>query len=135
MRDVANNGQASERVNGHSSLLDPLWSMLDGALATAHNRFELFRVEAREEKIRIFQIILLASALIVLGTLALALATFAIALVVWQEGSLIILPGVIAAYAIGAYLAWRALRARLHGEAPFAASADELRKDRECIPH
>jgi uncharacterized membrane protein YqjE len=126
VRDIAN--------NGHSGLLDPLWGMLDTALATALNRLEIFRVEVREEKLRIFQIILLASALIVLGTLALAMAAFAIAMVVWQEGSLIVLPCVIAAYAIGAWLAWRALRARLSGEAPFAASVNELRKDRECIP-
>jgi uncharacterized membrane protein YqjE len=126
MRDFAN--------NGHSSLLDPIWRLLDTGLATAQNRLELFRVEAREEKIRIFQIILLVSALIILGTLALALATFAIAIVVWQSGALIVLPCVIAAYAIGAGMAWRALRARLNGEGPFAASAEELRKDRECIP-
>ena len=127
MNDVAS--------NGHGSLLDPVWKLLDTTLATAQNRLELFRVEAREEKIRIFQIILLVSALMVLGTLAVALATFAIAIVVWQSRSLIILPCVIAIYAIGAYAAWRALRARLNGEDPFAATSEELRKDRECIPH
>lgn len=127
MRDIANNGHGSAR------LLDPLWRMLDGGLAIVENRLELFRVEAQEEKVRLVQIILLALALMVLGTLALAVATFAIVMVVWQTGTLMVLPVVIAAYAIGAYLAWRALRARLKQEPPFAASVGELRKDREWV--
>lgn len=107
--------------------------MVDGGLAIVENRLELFRVEAQEEKVRLFEIILLASALMVLGTLALAVATFAIVMVVWQNGTLIVLPVVIAAYAIGAFMAWRALRARLKEGPPFAGSVDELRKDREWV--
>lgn len=126
MRDIAH--------NGNSSLLDPVWNILDDLFASAQNRLDLFRVEAQEEKIRIFQMILLAAAVMVLGTLALATATFAIALVVWDTGSYLVLTGVIAAYTGGAWLAWRALRRRLDGAAPFSATSDELRKDRECIP-
>ena len=124
-------------INGHdagASLLSPLWKIVNNTLAAAQNRIELFQLEAQEEKVRLLAILLLASAITVLGTLAVAVATFVIAIMVWQNGWLIILSCLGAVYALGAFWAWRALGARLKGEAPFSATVGELRKDRECLP-
>jgi hypothetical protein len=50
-------------------------------------------------------------------------------------GPLITLGALIATYGLAAAWAGSALRKRLAGPAPFAATSEELRKDRECIPH
>jgi uncharacterized membrane protein YqjE len=128
MRDLAHNGSAG-------GILEPVWRLMDNAIAAAQNRLELFRVEAQEEKIRFVEVFLLASAIIILGALALAVATFAIAIYIWRSGPEIALTFLILTYATGAGVAWRLLRARLKSEKPFASSAAELEKDRECIIH
>ena len=128
MRNLAQNG-------GAGGILGPIWGFLDNALAAAQIRLELVRVEAQEEKNRLVEIFLLASAILILGTLALAVATFAIAIYIWQSGPEITLTFLILTYATGAGVAWRLLRARLKSEKPFADSAAELEKDRECIIH
>jgi uncharacterized membrane protein YqjE len=129
MHNLAQNGRSAGGV------LEPFFGLVENALAAAQNRLELFRVEAQEEKIRFMEIFLLASAIVVLGTLGLALATFAIALYVWQYGPELALSFVISAYVIGTVVAWRLLKARLKSETPFASSAAELKKDRACIVH
>jgi len=128
MRNLAHNGSAG-------GILEPFWQLLDKTLAAAQNRLELFRVEAQEEKIRFMETFLLASAIVILGTLALAVATFTIAIYIWQSGPEIALAIIISTYAFGAVAAWRLLQARLISEKPFAGSAAELEKDRACISH
>lgn len=114
-------------------LLEPVWRILDGALATVQNRLELFQVEAREEKIRFIETFLLASIVVVLGTLAAAVGTFTAVVLLWMDGSYWALAGIAAAYAAGAGFALRALQKRLKAGPPFAALSEELRKDRACI--
>lgn len=120
--------------SGQGGILEPIWRLLDNVLAAGQNRLELFQVEAREEKIRVVHMLLLTSAITVLATLALALTIVAIVMMAWPDGLLMALAMVIAGCAIGAGLAWRALSKRLGDPAPFAASSEELRKDRQCIP-
>jgi uncharacterized membrane protein YqjE len=128
MRELAQNRSAG-------GLLEPVWGLLENALAAAQNRLELFRVEVQEEKLRFVEVVLLASALVVLATLTLALATFTLAIYLWREGPEIGFSVMILTYAIGAGLAWRLLKARLKRTPLFADSAAELEKDRECIIH
>jgi uncharacterized membrane protein YqjE len=132
MRNLAHNGNGNG--NGAGGILEPVWGLLDNVLAAAQNRLELVRLEAQEEKLRLLEVFLLASAIVVLGTLALAVATFTILFYVWWNGPEIALSIVILAYAIGAGVAWRLLKARLKSGTPFADSIAELKKDRECIP-
>ena len=131
MRDAIDNNGGGASVK---SLLEPVWKLLNSILAAAQNRLELFRVEAQEEKIRLFEILMLASVVMVFGTLAVGIGTFAIVALLWKAGATAAIGGVVAAYGIGAAVAWRALRARLKIPA-FAATAEELRKDRACVPH
>jgi uncharacterized membrane protein YqjE len=51
-----------ESNNGQVGILEPLWRLLDDILAVAQNRIELFRAEAQEEKVRLVELLLLASA-------------------------------------------------------------------------
>lgn len=131
MRDAIENGGGGVTV---TSLIEPVWKLLDSVLAAAQNRLELFCVEAQEEKIRLFEILMLASVVMVLGTLAVGIGTFAIVALLWKAGATTAIGGVVAAYGVGAAIAWRALRARLKIPS-FAATAEELRKDRACVPH
>jgi uncharacterized membrane protein YqjE len=92
MRGVAN--------DGHGGILEPVWKLLDNALAVAQNRLDLFRVEAQEEKIRFAQMLLVTSAIIVLATLSLALGIITIVMLAWQDGLLTALVLLSAACAI-----------------------------------
>jgi uncharacterized membrane protein YqjE len=129
MDNLARNG------NGAGKLLDPVWDLLDTALAAAQNRLELFRVEAQEEKTRMVEVFLLASAILILGALALGMATFSMVYFFWWNGPEIAFSILILTYAAGAGVAWRLLKARLKSETLFASSAAELEKDRACINH
>jgi uncharacterized membrane protein YqjE len=121
--------------NGSSSLLAPVWRILDCALDNVQNRLDLLRTEAKEAEIRFVEMFLLASAIVIFGTLALSVTTFVLMLLVWKDGSLVTLTVLIAAYAFAAAWAGAALKKRLKAPAPFEATSEELRKDRECIPH
>lgn len=123
MREAADNGKLG--------LLEPVWRAADKALAVAQNRLELFRVEAQEEKVRLFEMVLLASTIMVLGALALALATFALVSLALKGDAFFVIPCLAAAYAIGAAWAWRGLRVRMKATPPFESSAEELKKDRQ----
>jgi uncharacterized membrane protein YqjE len=122
-----------DRNNGQTGLLDPVWRLLDNVLGVAQNRVELFRVEAQEEKIRLVEMLLLTSLITVLATLSLVLGILVMAMMAWQHGLLAALAFLSLGCAIGAGLAWRALKSRL-ATAPFADFSGELRKDRQCIP-
>ena len=123
-----------ESNNGQVGILEPLWRLLDDILAVAQNRIELFRVEAREEKIRLVELLLLASAVIVLTTAGLMFGICAVILAVGVEYRMLALIAFAAICGIGAGLIARALRRRLDRDV-FASFAEELRKDRQCIPH
>src|SRR5688572_8812830 len=119
--------------NGQVGILEPLWRLLDDILAVAQNRIELFRAEAQEEKVRLVELLLLASAVIVLTTVAMTVGICAVVLAVGVEHRVIALTVFAAICGIGAGLIGRALRRRLDREV-FASFAEELRKDRQCIP-
>ena len=127
----------SKRVpNGESpSLLAPVWRILDSVLATVQNRLDLLRTEANEAEVRFIEMFLLASAVIIFGTLALSVTTVALVFLVWRDGSVLTLTALIAAYAFAAAWAGSELKKRLKAPAPFEATSEELGKDRECIPH
>jgi uncharacterized membrane protein YqjE len=125
MRDTATNGQ--------QGLFEPVWRLVDHSLRLVQNRLELISVEAQEEKIRLFEMLLLASAIIVLATLALALTTVGIILYFWETGADLAIALLAISYATAAGFAWRAFQARLKAPRPFSASIEELQKDRECI--
>ena len=123
-----------ESNNGPVGILDPLWRLLDDILAVAQNRIELFRAEAQEEKVRLVELLLLASAIVVLATVGLTLGIAAVVVAIDVEHRVLALAVLAGVCGIGAVLIGRLLRRRLDREV-FASFAEELRKDRQCIPH
>ena len=122
-----------ESNNGPVGILKPLWRLLDDILAVAQNRIELFQAEAKEEKVRLVELLLLASAIVILTTIGLSLGIAAIVVAIDAAHRVIALAILGGMCATGAALVGRTLRRRLDREV-FASFAEELRKDRQCIP-
>ena len=115
----------------------PMWESLqrlvDTGLAIAGNRVELFAVELREEKCRLVEAILCAVAVAALGVMALTLVTFTVVVLLWDNGRMAALAGLAVLYLTGTFFAWRALQRRLKESLAFAATLEQIKKDRACL--
>ena len=116
-----------------TSLFGSLKRLGDLALATAHNRLQLFTVELHEEKCRFIQAVLLTAAAIALGAMALTLLTITIIVLCWENArvpALCVLSGlyVAATVAVGWLLKKKLVRAP-----EFSSTLAELEKDRTCF--
>lgn len=107
--------------------------LLDGVLATAQNRIELFAVELQEEKCRLVEALLCAAAVATFGIMTLSLLTFTIVVLFWDNGRLAALGCLGVLHLAGTALAWRALQLRLKRGSAFAGTVEELKKDRSCL--
>ena len=107
--------------------------LVDMALATAHNRVELFAVELREEKCRFVQAILLTAGVIALGVSALALMTITLVVLFWENGRVPVLCSLSGLFIVGVCLAIRSLRKCLASGPGFQSTLAELEKDRACL--
>ena len=107
--------------------------IVETILATVHNRLELFSVELKEEKGHLIQILILTVAAMVLGLMALILLTFAIIAWFWESGRMAAVLTLLVVYLAAALTAGRALQLRLKRWQSFAATLNELKKDRECL--
>ncbi len=99
----------------------------------AQSRLELFLVELQEERIRLFDALLLVGAGVVCALMTLALLTFTLVVVFW-EYRVYVLVLLTLAYGAGAGAAFWALRNRLRQWQSFAATLDQIKKDRACLP-
>lgn len=107
--------------------------LLNTALAGIENRIELFLVELREERYRVFEVLLLGCVGAVLGFMALLTTTVTLVVIFWDSARVQVLVALSAGYSLAAVGAiWR-LRALLRNWSSFAASLDELKKDRACL--
>lgn len=117
----------------HTSLFGSAKRLGELAVATAHNRIELFAVELQEEKCRLIQAILLTAASIAFGVAALTLLTLTVIILFWEHGrvpALCVLSGL---FIVATILLVRALR-KVLGSAPgFSGTLGELEKDRVCF--
>lgn len=98
----------------------------------AQTRLELLLVEMQEERIRVVDALLLLAIGMVCAAMALVLLTFAVVLIFWEHRvlALVLLTLLYGALATGAFCI---LRKRLADWNSFAASLNELKKDRECL--
>jgi uncharacterized membrane protein YqjE len=99
----------------------------------AENRLELFRVELKEERIRLFDALLLLAIAIGCGLMALVMVTFTVVVIFWDTNRLLVLTMVTIAYVVAAAVAFMKLRARLQRWQAFAATFDEFKKDSACF--
>lgn len=116
-----------------------LFASVQGLLATAIEllitRLELFGTELQEEKIRLLRALSLgAMAFLLLGVGVVFLAMF-VTVLLWDSNRLLALGMITLAFLVGGAVAlWRAMK---HLHAPsgiFAASLEELRRDRAELP-
>ena len=93
-----------------------VWSAAARLLQTlrdvAENRIELFLVELKEERVRLFDTLLLAAVGVLCALMALVLLTLTVALVFWETHRLLVLALLTLAYAGAAAAALISLRAR-----------------------
>jgi uncharacterized membrane protein YqjE len=124
----------SEDSERHASgLVASLHRLLARVAAVAHNRLELLVVELQEERRRVVCVFLMAGALLGLGGMAVVLLTYAVLLAAGAEHRVLAASVLGVAYLLGAVAMGWGLRVRLRTWPPFAATRNELHKDREWL--
>ncbi|SRR6266542_2603031 len=107
--------------------------LLNTALAGVENRIELFLVELREERYRVFEVLLLGCAAALLGFMALLTVTVTLVVVFWDSARVQVLVVLSACYSLAAIgIVWR-LKVLLRNWSSFSATLDEFKKDRACL--
>lgn len=97
------------------------------------NRFELFLVEMKEERIRLFDAIFLLAIGIVCAVMTLVMITLVVIVIFWDTHRILVMTLVTLAYGISAALAIVKLRNRLLGWQAFSATIEQIKKDRSCL--
>jgi len=124
----------SEPDQNPAGLFKSVRQLLDTGLAAVQNRLELFVVELKEEKCHVIEILIWASAAIVLGLMAITTATFTIVFLVAESARVFVLAGFCLFYILSAVGAFLGLKKRLKDQPqPFAESVSQIKKDRECL--
>ena len=98
----------------------------------AENRLQLFLVEWKEERARLFGALLLAAAAGIGALMTLVTLTLLVIVMFWETHRLLVLSLLTAAYAGATAAAIIVLRARLQRWQAFAATLEQLKKDRAC---
>lgn len=98
----------------------------------AESRVELFLVELHEERLRLFDALLLVAAGVVCALMTLALLTFTLVVVFWEH-RILVLVLLTLVYAAGAGGSFWTLRHRLRHWQSFTATLDQIKKDRACL--
>lgn len=114
-------------------LLETLRRIGAALLAILQNRLELLIVELHEDRIRVFEALLLLVALVVLAFFTLGLVLAALIILIWdrlQVAGLFVLGGVGLVATLLVY--WR-LYLRLKNWPLLSGTLEQLKKDRECL--
>jgi uncharacterized membrane protein YqjE len=107
----------------------------DSLLASVQGRIELVSIELQEEKFRLIQTYLWISAALFAGTMALTFASLTLVYLFWDSARLAVLVGLTLFYVISAVAIVVAFRRYLARQPrPFAATIEEFKEDRACIP-
>lgn len=102
-------------------------------LAIIQNRLELLIVELQEDRIRLFETLLMVAAIVALAFFTLTLMAAGVIILVWKEfgvAGLFVLAGI--GLIVTLLVCWR-LRVRLKNWPLLAGTLAELRKDREWL--
>ena len=114
-------------------LLSSVTRMFQTLRDMAESRLELFLVELKEERIRLFDALLLVAVAIVCALMTLVMLTLTVVVVFWDTNRLLVLTLVTVAYAVAATVAFVKLRARLQRWQAFSATLEEFKKDSACF--
>jgi uncharacterized membrane protein YqjE len=110
-----------------------LGRLLKTVSAIAQNRLELLLVEAREERWRFFDALLLAGVILILTLMTLMTATITIVVVCVKADRLDLVVALVLLYLAGTIFSFWRLRTRLKNWAPFSATLAEFKKDKACL--
>ncbi len=110
-----------------------LKGLLKTIVSVGQNRLELLLVEVQEERGRFFEALVLAGLVLILLLMALMVITMTVVIVCIQAHRLYIVFALAGLYLVGALIGVWQLRTRLKNWAPFAATLEEIRKDKECL--
>jgi uncharacterized membrane protein YqjE len=122
-----------QQATARPRLLETLRRLGTTILVILQNRLELLVVELQEERVRLFNVLLLTATLVALGFFTLAMAALAVVVVVWNQfgvKGLLMTSGLGLVSTLLAY--WR-LRARLNHWPLLSGTLAELKKDREYL--
>ena len=122
-----------ETPHAEGGLLSTITRMLKTLRDTVENRIELFIVEWQEERLRLFQSLLLALTGIVCALMALILITLTIVVVFWDTHRVLVLVLLTLAYVGGSAAALLTLRSRLRQWRAFSATLEQIKKDSACF--
>ena len=114
-------------------LLSTVTRMFQTLRDMAENRVELFLTELKEERIRLFDALLLAAIAVVCALMALVMVTLTVVVVFWDTNRLLVLTLVTVTYAVAATVAFVKLRARLQRWQAFSETLEQIKKDRSCL--
>lgn len=122
--------QSSGQEGGWLTVLPRLWRT---ARLLATSRVELFLLELKEERLRLFDALLLAAAAVVCGAFALGLLTLTLVVAFWEQHRVLVLALLTLAFATGAGGCFWTLRRRLLRWQAFTATREQLKKDCACF--
>jgi uncharacterized membrane protein YqjE len=107
--------------------------LLKTVLAIAHNRVELFLIEAQEERWRLFQLLFLLGVVLILSLMTLMAVTITVVVVCMEAERLDLVIAMVLVYLTATIFAvWR-LNVHLKQRAPFAGTLAEMERDKECF--
>jgi uncharacterized membrane protein YqjE len=117
-----------------SGIVESLRALGDGLLAAVQDRLALLALEVQEEKLRLIRGVVWAGAAAGCALMLLIVLSLALVCRFWDTARLPVLAGLAVFYAAALAAAW--LRARRHlgrTSRPFAATREEIARDRACL--
>lgn len=97
------------------------------------NRIELFLLEVQEERIRVFDALILLAAGIVCVAMTLFMITFTLVVIFWDTHRLLILTLLTVVYAVAAVVVLFKLHSSLKRWQAFSATLEQIKKDYACF--
>ncbi len=117
-----------------SGLVAAASTFMEGLLALAQNRVQIFSIELQEEKLRLIKILVWLGAAVFAGMMTVAFVTITIVYAFWENARMPALIGVTVFYLVGFGAICLKLRHFVATQPkPFDATLSELEKDRACI--
>jgi uncharacterized membrane protein YqjE len=122
-----------EKPQAEGGVFSPVSRMMEALCDTAGNRVELFLLEVKEERLGLFDALLLAAVVIVCAAMTFLLVTLAVVAVFWDTHPVLALLLAAAIYAVGAVAGFVKLHSRLQRWEAFSTTLEEFKKDRACF--
>ena len=114
-------------------LLATVTRMFQTLRDVAGNRLELFLIEVKEERARMFAALLLLAVGVACALMTLLLITLTIIVLFWDTHRVLVLVVLTAIYAVTTTVAFVKLRSHLQRWQPYSATLEEIKKDCACF--